>query len=206
MALEKAKLINTVTGEDVSVLFNPTEYSVEKGNQFAEISIPGLEAPLLQFTRGNARTLSMDLFLDTTESNEDVRTHLRKITALLDIQADTHAPPVCEFVWGGGDTFRGVLEKASQRFTMFLSDGTPIRATVNVSIKEFKTGLTSRESPLESPDRTKVRTVKEGDSLWFLAATEYGDPAQWRFIAQESGIANPRLLRPGREVVLPPIE
>ncbi|MDH4100233.1 MAG: peptidoglycan-binding protein [Nitrospirota bacterium] len=206
MGLEKAKLINTVTGEEVLVLFNPTEYSVEKGNQFAEIAIPGLEAPLLQFSRGNARTLTMDLFLDTTENNEDVRTYLKKITALLDIQSDTHAPPVCDFVWGGGETFRGVMEKASQRFTMFLSDGTPIRATVNVSIKEFKSGLSSRETPLESPDRTKVRTALEGDSLWFLAAKEYGDPAQWRFIAHESGIANPRILRPGQEIVLPPIE
>lgn len=206
MALEKAKLINTVTGEEVTVLFNPTEYAVEKGNQFAEVQIPGLAAPLLQFSRGNARVLTMDLFLDTTEPGTDVREHVRRITGLLDIDATTHAPPVCEFVWGGGDTFRGVVERANQRFTMFLADGTPVRATVGVSIKEFKTELTARETPLQSPDRTKVRTVKQGDSLWGLAAREYGDPAEWRHIARASGIANPRLLTPGADVVLPPIE
>jgi nucleoid-associated protein YgaU len=39
-----------------------------------------------------------------------------------------------------------------------------------------------------------------------MAAREYGDPAQWRPIARASGIANPRLLTPGADVVLPPIE
>jgi len=51
-----------------------------------------------------------------------------------------------------------------------------------------------------------VRTAKQGDSLWLLAAKEYGDPAQWRCIARESGIANARLLAPGTALVLPPLE
>lgn len=205
MALEKAKLVNADTGEEVAVLFNPTEYAVEKGNQYAEIAIPGLEAPLLQFSRGNARTLTMDLFLDTSETGQDVRVHTKRITSFLDIDPETHAPPVCRFVWGGGESFTGVLERATQRFTMFLADGTPVRATVGVALKEFRTGL-NREKPLQSPDRTKVRTMGEGDSLWLLAAREYGDPAQWRFIARESGIVNPRRVKAGTDLVIPPIE
>lgn len=206
MALEKARLINTVTGEEIPVLFNPTEYTVEKGNQYAEIAIPGLEAPLLQFNRGNARMLTMDLFLDTSESARDVREFSRKITALLDIEPDTHAPPVCRFIWGGGESFTGVLEKAIQRFTMFLADGRPVRATVGVTLREFLTGLAERERPRQSPDRTKLRTVIEGDALWQLANREYGDPAQWRHIARASGIVNPRLLRAGSDLIIPPIE
>ncbi|MCP5107173.1 MAG: peptidoglycan-binding protein, partial [bacterium] len=48
-----------------SFLFNPTEFTVEKGNQYAEVNIPGLPASLYQFVRGNSRSISMDLFFDT---------------------------------------------------------------------------------------------------------------------------------------------
>lgn len=205
MALEKAKLVNVNSGEEVTVLFNPTEYAVEKGNQYAEIAVPGLEAPLLQFSRGNARTLTMDLFLDTSESGEDVRSYTGRITAFLQIDPETHAPPQCRFTWGGGESFTAVLERATQRFTMFQADGTPVRATVGVVLREFKSGASGRERPLESPDRTKVRTVGEGDALWLLAAREYGDPGQWRAIARASGIVNPRLLKAGTAVVIPPL-
>ena len=49
----------------VPFLFNPTEFTVEKSNQFAEINIPGLDSSLFQFVRGGARTLTMDLLFDS---------------------------------------------------------------------------------------------------------------------------------------------
>ena len=68
LVLDKRLIIKDM----VTVLFNPTEYSLEKSNEFASINIPGLESPLLQFSRGNLETLSMDLFFDTYEKNIDV--------------------------------------------------------------------------------------------------------------------------------------
>lgn len=58
---------------EFEVLFNPNRYSLEKSNQIAEVGIPGLGSPILQFVRGNARTLSMELFFDTYEQQQDVR-------------------------------------------------------------------------------------------------------------------------------------
>ena len=39
------------------VLFNPEEYTLSKDNNFAQIAVPGLRAPLLQFVSGNMQTL-----------------------------------------------------------------------------------------------------------------------------------------------------
>ena len=51
------------------VQFNPTEYTINKAVQIAEIAIPGLDEPILQFVRGQNEKLTMDLFFDTTISD-----------------------------------------------------------------------------------------------------------------------------------------
>jgi nucleoid-associated protein YgaU len=47
--------------------------------------------------------------------------------------------------------------------------------------------------------------VKLGDTLSNIAAAEYGDPNQWRPIAIANRIDNPRVLAPGRGLVIPPL-
>jgi hypothetical protein len=203
MALEKATIEYTATGtkETITVLFNPTEYRINKSNQFAEVAIPGLEAPPLQFIRGNARTLTMQLFFDTYEKGSDVRQHTGKILKLLEIDNELHAPPICHFNWGQLN-FIGVLERADQRFTLFLSNGTPVRATVDVSFKEYlETDAQGRQ--LSSADFTRRHLVQLGETLSSIAGREYGDPGLWRPIAEENGIDDPLALQPGQLLVIP---
>jgi len=52
MAFEKAIIVNTDTDEHIKVKFNPEHYSISKSNNFVEIGIPGLESPLIQFSKG----------------------------------------------------------------------------------------------------------------------------------------------------------
>jgi hypothetical protein len=107
MALEKATITNSVTGQNIPVLFNPEEYTVNRDNNFAQMAIPGLRAPLLQFVNGNMQTLEMELLVDSyeaysgqTQAGDDVRILTRKITDLMNIDPTTHAPPVLLFTWG----------------------------------------------------------------------------------------------------------
>jgi LysM repeat protein len=204
VALEKA-IITPHGGQPIPVLFNPTQYSLDKSNQIAEIGIPGLGAPILQYVRGNVRTLSMELFFDTYEQQTDVREHTNQIYELLAIDSGTHVPPVCTFTWGEFN-FEFVLDRVGGRFTLFLSDGTPVRATLTVTLKEFTdVAVEVRANPTQSADHTKTSTVKRGDTLSSIAAAEYGDPAAWRPIAQANRIDNPRVLEPGRLLVIPPL-
>jgi nucleoid-associated protein YgaU len=203
----------------VPCLFNPKELSVEKSNQYAEVNIPGLSSPVFQFVRGNARSVTMDLFFDTYEEGSDVRIFTDRITGwdagsmfsslpgsakgLMDIDSELHAPPVCLFIWGAF-VFQCIIERVSKRFTMFLPLGIPVRATLSVTLKEYReVDIQVRELGLLSSDLTKSWTVKQGDSLWSIAAKEYGDPADWILIADANGIDNPRVITPGTELVIP---
>lgn len=219
--LETAQIIilnGKKEGESIDCAFNPTEYTMDKSVNYGELKATGSGASIMQFVDGNAETLSMQLFFDTTEELDesdgspsqdavDVRKQYTDyIDTLLTVDGELHAPPVCRFVWGDGIDFTALVESAEKRFTKFLPSGVPIRARVNVRFKEYKTAdyHKSEVSP-ESTDKTKVWTVREGDTLWGIAAEEYGDSSHWRTIADQNGIADPRTLSAGDTLELPPL-
>src|SRR5678815_3162330 len=83
--LTKARLIaeySTGALDIFDVQFNPTEFSLDKGAQIAEIAIPGLDSPVLQFVRGQNEKLSVDLFFDT--SDQGTGAGARSVTTLTD--------------------------------------------------------------------------------------------------------------------------
>lgn len=195
-------------GQAVAVLFNPAEYSFEISNSFQASSPPGLSNPILQFVNGNSDTLTMDLFLDTYTDGggADVSEQTGRFAALLRVDGDTHAPPRVEFRWGVL-AFKAVIEKLSQKFTMFLSDGTPVRATLNVSFKQYKTLAEQLKDPRRnSADKTKRRVLSAASSIWLLAHEEFGQPRHWREIARANRIDDPRAIRPGTALTVPPLD
>ena len=86
----------------------------------------------------------------------------------------------------------------------FDEQGHPVRATLSCTFVEHRdVEKLFVANPLNSPDTTKYHTVRQGDSLWSLAAEEYGDARQWRAIAAANGLSNPRRLRTGEVLVVP---
>jgi nucleoid-associated protein YgaU len=194
------------------VPFNPTEFTLNKGAQIAEIGIPGLDSPILQFIRGQTEKLTLDLFFDTTLSGmgagaADVRTETQKIYQLVKLQSKTHAPPRLRLSWGKALAFRAIVESVQQKFTLFSPEGVPLRATLTVTFSEYKTLEEQlKEINKQSADHTKQRVVRQGDTLSKIAAEEYDDPGAWRHIAEENGIDNPRQLLPGMVLMIPPLD
>ena len=79
--LKKAKITvlgGADQGKEILVLFNPSEYSLERANAFKAAAVPGLGAPLLQFVNGEADQLSMELFLDDLTDPEGPTTLRQK--------------------------------------------------------------------------------------------------------------------------------
>ncbi len=204
-------------GKVISVLFNPAEYSFERSNSYKATPLPGLGAPLLQFVNGEADQLSMELFLDDytdpegptsreRKEREPLMARLNDLSHLLEIDSKLHAPPPVRFNWGPME-FTAVIEKLGRKVTMFHPDGTPARATLSVSFKEYRTLRQQLEDPRrESSDKTKRRVVVGRDALWLIAAREYNDPSAWVLIAEENDLDDPREIGPGDWLLLPPIE
>lgn len=181
-----------------------------------------------QFRAVEAETLSVELFFDTYESRvatsgwkqaasfvqsvnpfqtgdaTDVRAHTDEVAKLAEVDRDLHHPPVCHLSWGAfTEIFTGVLTQLDQRFTLFLSDGTPVRATLSCSFLEFQTRAHRRAREMNSADVVKTRVVRRNDTVHSIAAEEYRDPSLWRHIASANGVVNPRDLRPGTVLTIP---
>lgn len=218
--LEKA-IITVIDGSDkgkvITVLFNPSEYSIDRSNAYKATAIPGLGSPILHFVNGECDQLSMELFLDDytdpqgptsllKKEKDPVARRLKDIARLLEIDRDLHAPSPVRFNWGPME-FTAVIEKLGRKITKFHPDGTPARATLNVTFKEYRTLRQQLESPRrESADKTKRRVVVAGDRLWAIAAREYDDAKAWVRIATANDLDDPREIRPGDWLRLPPME
>ena len=206
MGLVKMKIVNVDSSEELEVLFNPSEYTLEKKTPWREHEIPGLDLPSVEFVAGERMVLSMDLFFDTTDDRSDARDHVDKLIRFAHVSADLHRPPILMIVWGEALNFKGVLENIRVRYTMFLDDGTPVRAVASVVFRQYKSPEEQlQEAPRESADHTKRRIVREGDTLQLIAAREYHDAGQWRRIARANRIEDPLTLKPGQELVIPPM-
>jgi Contractile injection system tube protein/LysM domain len=198
-------------GDPIVFLFNPTQYSLDASNQIAEIGVPGLRAPVLQFVRGGARTLSLDLLLDAYEQRElggrtidDVTDLADSVYALLTPTAETGAPPICMFGWKDR-RLQCIVERVSGRFTVFRADGAPLRATLSVGLREYvDAAVVVRRDAAVPGGAGSTRVVQRGDTLSAIAQQVYGDMNRWREIASANGISNPRKLQPGTVLVIPP--
>ena len=211
MAFEKA-VLEVEKGSKINCQFNPTELDISNSAKYADKIIPGGRSTISQFISGESPTLSMTLLFDTyvpptidkeEESGTDVSVITKKVVALTQIMGSLHRPPIVTFVWGSM-MFRGIVTEVKQKFSLFLPSGIPVRAKLDITFREVpKEEDLKRKSPLESPDRTKYRRIKEGEYLWNYAQEEYGSPDLWRVIAKENGILNPLDVEPGQMLKLP---
>jgi nucleoid-associated protein YgaU len=199
--LAKAAILNERSRDRIEVMYNPEEFRLEQGNNFAEVGIPGLAAPPIQFVRGRLRALTMDLFFDSYEAGDDVRIRSGRVIALLDKLPDTKAPPVLLFTMGLF-AFRCVLVEANQRYTMFLRDGTPVRVTLSVRFQEYAPVMLKVEPGLFAGPPT-LHNLGAGQTLSSLAAQYLGDPSRWREIAKANGIVDPLSIASGTSLVIP---
>jgi len=255
--------------DPIELQYNPTELSWDKTAQIAEIAIPGLDAPLQQFVRGQAEKLTFDAFFDTTDHGMgkgavSVTTLTDRIYQLIKIEPTRHAPPICTFVWndqfpgsslngnagstasraagagvgaaagaaaaasggaasalaGGASTsagavsgnqrrngFKCIVESVKQKFTLFSPEGVPLRATLTLTLREYKTlDEQLAHLNLSSPDRTHSHVLQRGETLSSVAARFYQQPGDWRFIADANNVEDPRRLTVGTFLTIPPTQ
>jgi nucleoid-associated protein YgaU len=209
MGLEKITILNTDTATNIRALFNPKEYTISKTTSWATYDEQGKDFADAHFTVGGRRELSLELFFDTYESKQNVKDYVKSIEKLMLIDVEQHRPPILLITWGKNAlNFKCVLEQMQQRYTMFLNDGTPVRAIINATFKEIdpdQQGSLTSDGEKQSPDHTKIRIFKDGDSLPNMAYLEYEDCTKWKILANANNILDPLNIPAGTEIIVPPI-
>ncbi len=137
-------------------------------------------------------------------SGASVVKYTQEIADLARMDQELHRPPICLLKWGKLQIFEGVLTSLTQKYSLFMADGTPVRATLTCSFKQYQSAQQAMmELDLHSADVPKTHTVRRGDTLSRIAAVEYNDASLWRKIAQANDIMNPRALTPGQVLKIP---
>ena len=219
--LQKAKLVafrEPEGGElpelSVDFFLNPNSIQVVKSVKLENPQTEG-QTQETRWTATNPIELKLgELWFDTYEERTSVRSrYIDRLEKLLQYVDDTHHIPCVRFVWGqftqGTDQDPGYnfyVEKLSVDYTMFLPDGTPVRAKVQLDLKQCQViEDEGKRKPKQSPDHAKLYTVRRGDTLQGIATVEYDDPREWRRIADTNGIDDPMRLQPGVKLLVPPI-
>ncbi|HVC32556.1 MAG TPA: peptidoglycan-binding protein [Chloroflexota bacterium] len=203
----------------VDCLFNPTEYSFTKSNTWAPGNIIGHDLPLVSFQGGGMMNLQVSLLFDTysrppvSGQIEDVRKYTEKVlnlmkidSSLKDPNSQAGRPPRVSFRWGNSWSFKSVISRITQHFTLFLSDGTPVRATLDVTFDQVEQeGTYPPQNPTSVATTQKIRVVGPGETVDMIAFAEYGDSKKWRLIADFNQLDDPLRLRPGQKLAIPPV-
>ncbi|MGV8937562.1 MAG: CIS tube protein [Allorhizobium sp.] len=225
LTFKKLKPDGSADGSDpIIVKYSPPELSFTKTAQYAEVAIPGLEQPILQFVRGDAETLGMDLFFDGTGApigaeKTDVSLEVNRFCKLVTINGETHMPPLVRISWGVDfpgnamghnylteSTFTAVVLSVTRKYTLFDASGMPLRAIVTLSLKRYATIKEQLDDiNFQSADHTRLHIVTEGETLPLIAHDAFGDAGQWRVIAEHNGLSEVRDLVPGMRLELPPL-
>jgi len=199
MALAKLIIIiedqsKGIPTKEIQALFNPTQVTISKTGAS-------------EGSKDEPMTLSIELFFDTTllgkNSPENVQIYTKQIYSLTQIGKYGRAP-LCQLSWGGNILLPlGFLTSLTKTLTHFLEDGTPVAAKLSCNFQEWQDP--EQQEKIKNLIDDPIRIFKRGETLSSIAAQEYNDPKLWRLIAKENRIDNPRLLKPGQPLTVPPM-
>jgi hypothetical protein len=138
------------TGEaevTVEAQFNPKELQIDSPIKWTEHEVIGAQSVAtkpMEFTGMGAETVKVELVFDAFEDDTDyVVESIAKLKQLASVRnphssksnGTKQRPSFCVATWGTQAPFRCVIESISVKYTMFSYDGTPVRATVVISLK-----------------------------------------------------------------------
>jgi nucleoid-associated protein YgaU len=124
----------------------------------------------------------------------------------------THKPNFLRIIWGNfsfenDDGFSCILKDLQINYTLFDTDGRPLRAKISATFIHFIEPVRRvREENKKSPDVTHIRKVTAGDTLPLLINDIYGDPTYYLQVARVNGLVNFRRLATNTDLRFPPIE
>ena len=196
---------------EVPFQFNPKEVTITKSANWKRDTTKGSEmAGPPEFTGPDPSKMTLEMFFDATSTRDS--SVVAAVENLLSCCVATEksagqkkpSPPLVVLHWGAISSFPAFVTSISAKFTLFNTDGTPIRALCSVSLEEMPGRKFREQNPTSgSKEVTRVHRTIAGDSLASVAFAEYGDATAWRRLAAFNEIDDPLRVRTGTVLLLP---
>ncbi|GAB4188703.1 MAG: hypothetical protein Fur006_29370 [Coleofasciculaceae cyanobacterium] len=144
MTLVKAQLISQDGGGTIEFQFNPNQLAFSARINLTKDSgaRTGRGLPKVNFAYPDPVTLSIkDVIFDTYEQGTSVLPLLSKFEKAVNFaeagKNKEKRPPTYVFTWGSHQYIRCFVTSLNYTLTMFLPDGTPVRAKVDLTVEEI---------------------------------------------------------------------
>lgn len=145
--------------------------------------------------------------VEGTKEKDSVYNKIQEMEQLLYVyNSDGHSPSyvLVQYV---ELLFKGRVKKMNVEYTLFSNSGIPLRATVELTFSGFRCSEEERKKfHKQSPDMSRLITVKEGETLPYLCHKIYGDSLLVRQVARFNNLNSFRNIPAGTELLFPPLK
>ena len=189
---------------------NPNELTLSFEIEYDEAQAQGTTQSRMTFKKVKPGDLSVVFFLDGTGANGtvlDVQAAVTQFQAVTGYNGTIHRPNYLKIGWGTLSVRRCVLKSCSVAYKLFQPDGVPLRAVITAAFADTcddQTRVALAQD--ESPDLTRLRILKGGETLPKLCNDLYGDPNLYIAVARANGLDDFRNIPPGTRLFFPPLE
>jgi len=160
--------------------------------------------------------LKIEFILDGTNTLEGYVDKYNKMEVSDQIKAFTdcvykyegkiHRPRFLIVRWGSELKFPCVLSKMDVSYSLFKSNGNPLRAKITATFVKYETEVAvAAANRMASPDLTHYRILRQGDRLDFMTFNIYDDSNYFLQVARANNLSSARNIRPGTDLYFPPI-
>lgn len=203
---------------------NPEQFSHQLTVQYDCKQAAGSQHNDLKYKFTRPQQLKLDFTFDGTgvvpnknnrkTFHQDIVGQLQRFIQLTyTMNPETHKPNFLRLLWGnfsfgyGKNGFECILTNLQINYTLFASDGKPLRAKLNATFTSYvEQKLQRLEENKKSADLTHQRKVTAGDTLPLMTYRIYDDPSYYLQIAKVNGLVNFRRLATNTDLRFPPLE
>jgi hypothetical protein len=199
-------------GNKIDFQFNPREYTIQKTANYQRSQVPASDqAPPFQFTGPGPSSLSLEVFLDESESSsgnvmDDVDKLFGCLTPTADSMSTTPSPPFVLFGWGSTMSFPAVVKSVQAKFLRFRPDGTCTRVSATLQLEQIPSPLPFQNPTSGSTETRRTHVVIAGETLPSIAYREYRNQGLWRAIADANRIDDPMRVGSGTRLLIPSLD
>jgi hypothetical protein len=214
--LQKA-ILRVVDGDpptrELRFMYNPAELTTSKASNWSRPQQRGARsASRPQYTGPGPQSFQMEIWFDAWDDPDaDIVGCVKSLFEWTmptpqSIQRRQPTPPMLGFEWGSNQVLSGLrvfLKTVNAKYVLFKPDGTPIRASANITLEDVPDDPQGQNPTSGARESRRSHLLDEGASLHSVAYREYGDAGLWRGLAAFNGIDDPLRVAAGTRVLVP---